>query len=81
MLSEKWNLELGDEYLRMLSDNKFKFNSNRILLFATYAMKKETQLQGGYIWLKLPAASQYVFTINFQKNITLHKHGQKEKHT
>jgi hypothetical protein len=80
MLSEKWNLELGDEYFRMLSDNKFKFNSNRILLFATYTMKKETQLQGGYIWLKLPAASQHVFTINFQKSITLHKHWQKEKH-
>ncbi|HKB43175.1 MAG TPA: DUF2490 domain-containing protein [Chitinophagaceae bacterium] len=81
MLSEKWSLELGDEYLRMLSDNKFTFNSNRILLFATYTMKKQTQLQGGYIWLKLPAASQHVFTINFQKTITLHKHGQKEKHT
>ena len=81
MLSKKWSLELGDEYFRMLSANKFKFNSNRILLFATYTMKKETQLQGGYIWLKLPAASQHVFTITFQKNFILHKHGQKEKHT
>src|SRR5947207_448842 len=33
-LTQTWSLEFGDEYLRMLSDKKFLFNANRILLLA-----------------------------------------------
>lgn len=70
-LSENWSLELGDEYLRMLTNEKLLFNSNRILLLARYKMGAGMQLQGGYIWVKLPVSSQHVFTFNFQKNILL----------
>ena len=30
MLSEKWSLEVGDEYFQMLFNKKFQFNSNRL---------------------------------------------------
>lgn len=71
-VTEKWSIEFGDEYLRMLSDKKFSFNSNRILLLALYKMKGQAQLQGGYLWLKLPVSSQHVFTFTFQKIISFH---------
>jgi hypothetical protein len=71
-LTKKWSIEFGDEYLRMLSDKKFLFNSNRILLSAFYNMKGQARLQGGYLWLKLPVSSQHVFTFTFQKIISLH---------
>ena len=72
-INEKWSLEFGDEYLRMFANKKFLFNSNRILLLASYKMKGEMQIQGGYIWLKLPVSSQHVFTFAFQKNVSLRK--------
>ena len=72
-LTEKWSVEIGDEYFRMLTDKKFLFNSNRILFSAVCKFRNQVQLQGGYIWLKLPSASQHVFTFNLQKTIMLHK--------
>ncbi|TMI92743.1 MAG: DUF2490 domain-containing protein [Bacteroidetes bacterium] len=71
-LTQTWSLEFGDEYLRMLSDKKFLFNANRILLLALYKFKGDAQLQGGYMWVKLPVSSQHVFTFTFQKMISIH---------
>jgi hypothetical protein len=72
-VSKKWSIEFGDEYLRMLANKKFLFNSNKILLSAFYKVSEQAQLQVGYLWLKLPVSSQHVFTLTFQQIISLHK--------
>lgn len=72
-LTRKLSLEFGDEYQQMLTDRKFSFNSNRILLLMLYKTNEESELQGGYLWMKLPVSSQHVFTFTFQKSISWHR--------
>lgn len=71
-LNEKWSLQLTDEYMRQVANDKFSFDQNRVTFSAFYHFDKSTQLQAGYMWLKWPDASQHILTITFAKTISLH---------
>lgn len=68
-LSEKWKLQLTNEYMEQLSQKKLKFQQNRLGLSAIIEFDKTTQLQTGYIWSKLTTGTQHFATCTFIKTI------------
>lgn len=72
-ISGKWDLQLADEYMQQLKQQVLSFDQNRLVLSAVFHMNTSMQLQGGYMWLKWPEASQQVLTVSFQKNILFHE--------
>jgi hypothetical protein len=79
MITEKWGLQLADEYMRQLANNKFSFNQNRLILTALLKINTSSQLQGGYMWLKWPSESQHIATFSFQKTISMHASKRDDK--
>jgi Protein of unknown function (DUF2490) len=71
-LTDKWSLQLTDEYMRQIAHQKFSFDQNRVTLSGIYHFNKSIQLHAGYQWLKWPDASQHIFSVSFTKNISLH---------
>src|SRR5688572_14918291 len=71
-LTEKWAIQLANEYMRQVVNDKFSFNQNRLLGTALYKINTSTLLQWGYMWLKWPSSSQHIMTFTFQKVISLH---------
>lgn len=76
-ITNKWSSELANEYMHQFQNSKGSFNQNRVLLSGMYQLNAATILQGGYMWLLWPDASQHIVTITFRKNISLH--GNKNK--
>ena len=70
--TDKWSVQLADEYMRQEVNKKFSFNQNRFIATGLFNINTSSQLQGGYIWIKWPASSQHIFTFTFQKIISLH---------
>jgi len=71
--SKNWALLLADEYMQQHTGNSWHFNQNRLIINAVYFFNKPTQLQAGYMWLRLPAnASQHILTLTFYKTISLY---------
>lgn len=71
-LSDKWSLQLADEYMQQQAKQKFSFDQNRLMLSAIYHLNPVTQLQGGYMWLQWPHEDQHILMLSFIKNISLH---------
>jgi Protein of unknown function (DUF2490) len=71
-LSDRWSIQLADEYMQQSVSNDFTFNQNRLMTSAIYNLDASSQLQWGYMWLFRPVLSQHVLTISFQKNISVH---------
>lgn len=72
ILSEKWNVQVADEYYEQLINHKFKFNQNRLSASGTYSLNKTTQLQGTYHWLLRKVSSQHVLQFTIRKMIILY---------
>jgi hypothetical protein len=71
-VSEKWNIQVADEYFEQLIDRKLKFNQNRMSASGTYIVNKTMQLQGTYMWLLRKATSQHVMQFTVRKTIILY---------
>jgi hypothetical protein len=71
-LSEKWSLQLTDEYMRQIAHQKFSFDQNRLTFTGIYHFNQTSQLQTGYLWLKWTEASQHILSVTFFKTIALH---------
>ncbi len=72
VLSEKWNVQVSDEYYEQLINREFKFNQNRLSASGTYSLNKTTQLQGTYHWLLRKVSSQHVMQFTIRKTIILY---------
>lgn len=70
-LSDKWSLQLIDEYMRQVANEKFSFDQNRLTFSGIYQFNRSAQLQGGYMWLKWPNSHQHILTFTFTKVISL----------
>lgn len=70
-LSSKWSVQVADEYMRQLQQDQFLFNQNRFMFTAQRHWNKDVQVQAGYMWLLRSTSSQHIFTISFQKAITI----------
>lgn len=68
-LSDKWKIQLANEYMRQLAGGEFAFQQNRLGVTAIYSVNSTTQLQAGYIWSKLATATQHFITCTFAKTI------------
>ena len=71
-INDKWSLQITDEYMRQLTNNKFSFDQNRITLSGIYHFSEKTQLQTGYLWLKWPKENQHILSITLTKTISIH---------
>jgi hypothetical protein len=76
-LSDKWGLQLANEYMQQSVNKKFSFNQNRVIASAIYSINQFNQFQCGYMWLLWPSSSQHVMVITFQKNISVYGNGNK----
>ena len=71
-LSEKWIVQVADEYFEQLINRKFRFNQNRMSASGTYNVNKAMQLQGTYMWQMRKASSQHVVQFTIRKTIILY---------
>ena len=70
-VSEKWSLQLSDEYLRQAANRVFTFDQNRLMLYGLYNQNATTTFRTGYMWLLLPGRiSRHILNVNYLK--TLH---------
>ena len=77
MFSEKWGMQLSDEFMQQYDHSHFWFNQNRLIASAVYQSNKTTQVQAGYLWFIRPDYNQHIITVTIQKTFSLHAH---EKH-
>lgn len=70
-LSDKWSLQLADEYMRQIANEKFSFDQNRLTFSGIYQFSRSAQIQGGYMWVKWPGSNQHILTFTFTKVISL----------
>jgi uncharacterized protein (DUF2267 family) len=72
-ISNKWSLQLADEYMQQYAHKAWSFDQNRLITNAAYSFNKQTQFLAGYMWLRWPAhSSQHILNIGFQKTISFH---------
>jgi Protein of unknown function (DUF2490) len=76
-ISEKWKIQLANEYMRQVAGGEFAFQQNRLGATAIWSVNSTTQLQTGYIWSKLATATQHFITCTFTKTIVTHEHRHK----
>lgn len=75
-LSDKWSLQLIEEYMQQLAHQKFRYDQNRLIINGSYRISSSTQVQAGYLCLIWPQNQvQHLFSIGFQKNISIHENG------
>jgi hypothetical protein len=71
--TQKFALQLANEYLQQRNGNLWQFDQNRSLINAVYFMNEQTNITVGYMYLLWPANSQqHILNINFQKMIQAH---------
>jgi Protein of unknown function (DUF2490) len=71
-ITNKWKLQLFDEYMQQLQNGDFNFQQNRLGTTAIFSFDKLTQMQLGYIWSKQKTSNLHFITCTFTKNIHLH---------
>lgn len=76
-LSDKWKIQLANEYMRQIAGGEFAFQQNRLGATAIWSVNSTTQLQTGYIWSKLATATQHFITCTFTKTIVTNEHRHK----
>ena len=77
MITEKWKIQLADEYMEQLASRRFHFQQNRASISCAYIFGFLSQVQAGYIWSELSKSAQHFITLSFQKSIVLHGTGNK----
>ncbi len=77
-VSDKWKLQLANEYMQQLAGGEFAFQQNRLGATVIYNENKSTQLQAGYIWSKLTAGTRHFVTCTFIKIIAADGVGNKK---
>jgi hypothetical protein len=78
-INEKWVVQLADEYMHQLAEERFSFQQNRVNVSFAYLFSSLSRIQAGYIWSKLPASSQHFIILTYQKIIQLHGNGGNTK--
>ncbi len=73
-IADKWKVQLANEYMRQMSEKQFSFQQNRLGLTFIHEFNTTTQIQAGYIWSKLAAATQHLVTCTFLKTIIADGH-------
>lgn len=68
-ISDKWKLQLADEYMQQLNKVGISFQQNRLSATGIYVFNSSTQLQSGYMWSKLPATTLHYVTCTFIKSL------------
>jgi hypothetical protein len=76
-LSDKWKIQLANEYMRQVAGGEFAFQQNRLGTTAIWSVNSTTQLQAGYIWSKQATATQHFITCTFTKTIVTNGHKHK----
>jgi hypothetical protein len=76
-VSDKWKIQLANEYMRQLAGGEFAFQQNRLGATAIWSVNSTTQLQAGYIWSKLATVTQHFITCTFTKTIVTNEHRHK----
>jgi len=71
-ISEKWKLQLADEYMEQLSGGAISFQQNRLGITGIYVFCSSAEFHSGYIWSKLPASNQHFITCTFIKSFSFH---------
>lgn len=71
-ISEKWKLQLADEYMEQLSGGAISFQQNRLGITGIYVFNSSAEFHSGYIWSKLPASNQHFITCTFIKSFSFH---------
>ena len=71
-ISEKWNIQVADEYYEQVVERKFRFNQNRLSATGIYNVSKTMLFQGTYMWLLRKASSQHVMQFTVRKTIILY---------
>jgi hypothetical protein len=74
-VTQKWSIQLADEYMQQVRSGSFQFNQNRLTATAFYQANSSIQLQGGYMWLLWPAASQHIIQFTVLKKLLFHAKG------
>ena len=69
VLSEKWKIQLANEYMRQYARGEFTFQQNRLATTAIFSFNTSTHLQAGYIWSKLATSTQHFISCTFSKTI------------
>lgn len=68
-LSDKWDIQLANEFLEQFLSDRFNFNSNRLSFSSYFRFARNAHLEATYYWIKFQAQSQHVFSIAFQNRI------------
>jgi len=71
-ISEKWKLQLADEYMEQLSGGVISFQQNRLGITGIYVFNSSAQFHTGYIWSKLSVSNQHFITCTFIKSFSFH---------
>ena len=72
-LNENWSFQLANEYMIQHSEKKSSFDQNRLMCSVLFKINKSTQVQSGYMWLKIPKDSRHILTLGIQKSFSLHE--------
>ena len=73
-IAKKWKIQMANEYMQQLGEGKFAFQQNRLGATLIHEFNNTTQVQTGYIWSKLAAATQHLITCTFLKTIVADGH-------
>ncbi len=66
-LSEKWDLQFGEDFFEQVVDKKFVFNQNRLSGIGIYNIDRNLQVQCGYIWVLRKTFSQHIIQFTIKK--------------
>jgi hypothetical protein len=72
-VSEKWNIQVAEEFFEQVIDRKLNFNQNRLSTAGIYNVNTNLQLQGTYIWVARKTSSQHVVQFTVRKTILLYE--------
>ena len=70
-LSDKWSLQLADEYLEQVLSGKWSYNSNRLSFSGFYSFAQNAHLEAIYYWIRFSERSQHVFALTLQNRILI----------
>ncbi len=68
-LSDKWSLQLADEYLEQALSGRWSYNSNRLSFSGFYSFAQNAHLEAIYYWIRFSERSQHVFALTLQNRI------------
>ena len=70
-ISEKWDVQLANEYLEQYIANHWIFNSNRLSLGGYFRYAPNAHFEATYYWIRFAQQSQHVFSIAFQNRFVV----------